>query len=29
MAALARTFPIPAPMLASIDRQIAISFGGI
>lgn len=29
VAALARTFPIPAPMLASIDRQIAISFGGI
>ena len=29
MAAFARAFPISAPMLASIDRQIAISFGGI
>jgi hypothetical protein len=29
MAAFARAFPIPKPMLESIDRQIAISFGGI
>jgi hypothetical protein len=29
MAALARAFPIPAPMLESIGRQISISFGGI
>ncbi len=29
MAALARAFPIPKPMLESIDRQISISFGGI
>ena len=29
MAAFARAFPIPRPMLESIGRQIAISFGGI
>ena len=29
MAAFARAFPIPRPMLESIDRQIAICFGGI
>ena len=29
MAALARVFPIPAPMLDSIGRQISISLGGI
>jgi hypothetical protein len=29
MAALAKTFPIPKPMLDAIDRQIAISLGGI
>jgi hypothetical protein len=29
MPAFARTFPIPGPMLDSINRQIAISFGGI
>jgi len=29
MAAFARAFPIPKPMLESIDRQISISFGGI
>jgi hypothetical protein len=29
MTAFARAFPIPRPMLESIDRQIAICFGGI
>jgi hypothetical protein len=29
MAAFARAFPIPKPMLDSIDRQISISLGGI
>ncbi|MFI5244981.1 MAG: hypothetical protein ACHQQR_07125 [Gemmatimonadales bacterium] len=29
MAAFARAFPIPRPMLDSIDRQVAICFGGI
>lgn len=29
MPAFARTFPIPGPMLDSINRQISISFGGI
>jgi hypothetical protein len=29
MAAFTRAFPIPKPMLESIDRQISISFGGI
>jgi len=29
MATFAKTFPLPAEMLASIERQIAIAFGGI
>lgn len=29
MAAFARAFPIPRPMLEAIDRQVAICFGGI
>jgi hypothetical protein len=29
MVAFAKTFPIPLPMLDSINRQISISFGGI
>jgi hypothetical protein len=29
MAAFAKAFPIPGPMLNSISRQVAISFGGI
>lgn len=29
MATFAKTFPLPAGMLESIDRQIAIAFGGI
>jgi hypothetical protein len=29
MAAFTRAFPIPKPMLESIDRQISNSFGGI
>jgi hypothetical protein len=29
MAALARAFPLPKPMIDAIERQISISFGGI
>jgi hypothetical protein len=29
MATFAKSFPLPAGMLESIERQIAIAFGGI